>query len=55
MPLVVPAPEGSPPDQQWVLALQAPNGRHHVLDSQLAWLDLEDDERNRLLSAARGY
>lgn len=53
--LQVPPPTGAPADQQWVLALKSPNGRHYVLDSQLAWLDLPDDERNRLLSAARGY
>jgi hypothetical protein len=54
-PLQVPGPQGAPPDQQWVLALQSPGGRHHVLDSELAWLDLADDERSRVLSAARGY
>ena len=53
--LQVPAPPGAPADQQWVLALRSPGGRHYVLDSRLAWLDLPDDERNRLLSAARGY
>src|SRR4051812_24389656 len=53
--LLVPPPPGAPADQQWVLALKSPKGRHYVLDSQLAWLDLPDDERNRLLSAARGY
>jgi hypothetical protein len=53
--LLVPPPAGSPADRQWVLALKSPGGRHYVLDSQLAWLDLPDDERNRLLSAARGY
>ena len=53
--LQVPPPLGAPADQQWVLALKSPNGRHYVLDSQLAWLDLPDDERNRLLSAARFY
>jgi hypothetical protein len=53
--LQVPPPPGAPADQQWVLALKSPKGRHYVLDSQLAWLDLSEDERNRLLSAARGY
>jgi hypothetical protein len=53
--LLVPPPAGSPADQQWVLALKSPQGRHYVLDSQLAWLDLPEDERNRVLSAARGY
>lgn len=53
--LVVPPPPDAPGDQQWVLALRSPGGRHYVLDSQLAWLDLPDDERGRLLSAARGY
>ena len=55
MPLQVPPPPGAPADQQWVLALKSPKGRPHVLDSELAWLDLTDDERSRLLSAARGY
>lgn len=55
LPLVVPGPAGAPAEQQWVLALKEPGGRHHVLDSRLAWLDLTDDERNRLLSAARFY
>ena len=55
MPLQVPPPAGAPADQQWVLALKAPNGRHYVLDSELAWLDLTDDERAGVLSAARGY
>lgn len=55
MPLQVPPPFGAPPDQQWVLALKAPNGRHYVLDAALARLDLTDEERGRLLSAARGY
>jgi hypothetical protein len=55
LPLVVPGPPGAPADQQWVLALKASGGRHYVLDSRLGWLDLPEDERNRLLSAARGY
>jgi hypothetical protein len=54
-PLLVPTPDGAPADQQWVLALKSPGGGHYVLDSRLAWLDLPEDERNRLLSAARGY
>jgi hypothetical protein len=41
-------------DEQRVLALKSPNGRHYVLDADLAWLDLTDDERTRLLAAARG-
>jgi hypothetical protein len=53
--LQVPPPAGAHADQQWVLALRSPKGRHYVLDSQLTWLDLAEDERNRLLSAARGY
>jgi hypothetical protein len=55
MPLLVPPPPDAPADQQWVLALRSPRGRPHVLDSELAWLDLTDEERSRLLSAARGY
>jgi hypothetical protein len=55
MPLVVPPPVGAAAEQEWVLALKAPGGRHYVLDAELAWLDLADDERSRLLSAARSY
>jgi hypothetical protein len=55
VPLQVPAPYGAPSEQQWVLALKAPGGRHYVLDGALAWLDLTDDERGRVLNAARGY
>ncbi|HMG48383.1 MAG TPA: hypothetical protein VK614_13100 [Allosphingosinicella sp.] len=55
VPLQVPPPPGAPPEQQWVLALKAPGGRHYVLDGALAWLDLTDEERSRVLNAARGY
>jgi hypothetical protein len=55
LPLQVPPPSGAPTEQQWVLALKAPGGRHYVLDSELAWLDLADEERSRVLNAARGY
>jgi hypothetical protein len=55
MPLQVPPPPGAGADQQWVLALRSRKGRPYVLDSELAWLDLTDEERSRLLSAARGY
>lgn len=55
VPLQVPPPFGAAPEQQWVLALKAPNGRHYVLDGALAWLDLTDEERSRVLNAARGY
>lgn len=51
MPLQVQGPD----DRQWVLALKAPGGRHYVLDADLAWLELTDEERRRLLAAARGY
>jgi hypothetical protein len=54
-PLIVPTPAGAPADQQWVLALRTPDGRHFVLDSALAWLDMSDEERRALLAAARGY
>ncbi|HEV2817459.1 MAG TPA: hypothetical protein VGW40_09610 [Allosphingosinicella sp.] len=54
LPLLVPAPPGEPADRDWALALKAPNGRHYVLDSALAWLDLTDAERGRVLQAARG-
>ena len=54
-PFQVAPPAGAPSNQQWVLALRSPKGRHYVLDSQLAWLDFTDDERNRLFGAARGY
>lgn len=54
MPLLVQPPPGETADRDWVLALKAPGGRHYVLDSALAWLELSDDERSRLLHAARG-
>jgi hypothetical protein len=52
LPLQVAPPPGWPPGQQWVLALKSPGGRHYVLDGALAWLDLAEDERSRLLAAA---
>lgn len=52
-PLLVPPPPGSPPDQQWALALLSPKGRSYLLDSQLASLELSDEERATLLNAAR--
>jgi len=54
MPLLVPPPPGAPADRDWVLALKAPGGRHYVLDHALALLDLSDEERSRILHAARG-
>lgn len=54
LPLQVPPPPGDADQRQWVLALKAPNGRHYVLDHELAWLDLGEEERRRLLDAARG-
>lgn len=55
MPLLVPPPPTSNPEQQWALALGSPGRRHYVLDSELALLDLTDDERSAVLAAARGY
>jgi hypothetical protein len=54
MPLLVAPPPGASGERQWALALQSPKGRHYVLDSALAWLDLTPEERSRVLSAARG-
>jgi len=56
LPLQVLPPEGASDDRQWVLALKSPGGRHYVLDSELARLDLTKEERRRvlMLSAARG-
>lgn len=55
MPLLVAPPPGAPGEQQWALALLSPRGRHYVLDSALALLDLSPEERSAVLSAARGY
>jgi len=52
LPLLVRPPAGSPPDQQWALALKSAAGRTYVLDSRLAWLDLTDAERAAALNAA---
>jgi hypothetical protein len=54
MPLLVSPPVDTSDEQQWALALKSPKGRHYVLDSELAWLDLTQEERSRLLNAARG-
>jgi len=54
-PLIVPTPPDAPADQQWVLALRTGDGRHFVLDSALGWLEMSDEERRAVLSAARGY
>jgi hypothetical protein len=55
MPLLVPPPPAASPEQHWALALKSPKGRHYVLDSELALLDLTPDERRAVLAAARGY
>ncbi|HYJ53271.1 MAG TPA: hypothetical protein VEW04_08860 [Allosphingosinicella sp.] len=54
-PLLVPPPLGGSGDRQYALALQSPMGRHYVLDSALALLDLSPGERSAVLEAARGY
>lgn len=51
-PLLVPPPGGSPPDQQWGLALLSPTGRSYLLDDRLACLELSDHERAAVLRAA---
>jgi hypothetical protein len=53
-PLLVHPPSGSPPDQQWALALRGPGGRPYLLDSALAWLELQEGERRAVLAAAGG-
>lgn len=55
MPLLVPPPPAASGEQQYALALKIPNGRHYVLDSALALLDLSPAERAAVLDAARGY
>jgi len=55
MPLLVAPPPGASGEQQWALALRSPKGRHYVLDSELALLDLTTAERSAVLAAARGY
>jgi len=51
-PLLVRPPAGSQPEQQWALALTAPNGRTYLLDSQLSTLELTNEERAAVLEAA---
>jgi hypothetical protein len=45
-------PPGSPPGEEWALALLSPNGRPYLLDARLAWLDLSEEERAAVLAAA---
>jgi len=52
-PLLVRPPAGSPPEQQWVLALQGAK-RVYALDDRLALLDLTEAERSAVLAAAWG-
>jgi hypothetical protein len=51
-PLLIRPPQGAPPGEEWALALVSPGGRPHLLDQQLAWLDLTDEERSAVLAAA---
>jgi hypothetical protein len=54
-PLIVPPPPGTSVERQYALALKSPTGRHFVLDSALALLDLSPGERAAVLDAARAY
>jgi len=51
-PLMIAPPPGSPPGEEWALALLSPNGRPYLLDARLAWLDLSEEERAAVLAAA---
>jgi hypothetical protein len=50
-PLLVRPPADAPEGQQWGLALMGPK-RPYLLDSQLAWLELDEAERAAVLAAA---
>ena len=52
MPYLVNPPPNDPSDRPWVLALLSPKGRPILLDSELAELDLSDQERSALLGRA---
>lgn len=51
-PLLVRPPAGAAPDEQWLLALRSPKGRAYALDSNLKDLDLTDEERAAIRTAA---
>ena len=51
-PLLVRPPAGAPEGQQWVLALRSPPGRPYALDAGLTQLELSEEERAAIRSAA---
>jgi hypothetical protein len=51
-PLTIQPPPGSPPGEEWALALVSPGGRPYLLDARLAGLDLTEEERAAVLAAA---
>lgn len=50
-PFLLHPPAGEPSDRPWALALLSPNGRPIILDSDLASLDLTDQERAAILAS----
>lgn len=53
-PLLVAPPAGSPPDQQWALALLTRSGHPILIERELAELALTEEERAAIYRAARG-
>ena len=51
-PLLVRPPAGAAQDEQWLLALRSPTGRAYALDAEMKDLDLTDEERAAIRSAA---
>lgn len=51
-PLLVRPPAGAAQGEQWLLALRSPKGRAYALDANLKDLDLTDEERSAVRSAA---
>ena len=51
-PLLVRPPAAAPEGQQWLLALRSPRGRPYALDAEMGDLELTDEERAAIRSAA---
>jgi len=51
-PLLVRPPAGAAQDEQWLLALRSPKGRAYALDANMKDLDLTDEERAAIRTAA---
>jgi hypothetical protein len=51
-PLLVRPPAGAAPGEQWLLTLRSPKGRAYALDAGMKDLDLSEEERAAIRSAA---